>query len=368
MAVRDMINLSVGEPDFPTPDHIKEAGRRAIAENFTRYTPQPGFDDLREAAALKFRAENRIDVRPEQVVISCGGKHSLYNTIQCAVGPGDEVIVLMPFWFATMEQVRRAGARPVVVPTRQEDGFQPDPDAIRSAVTGATKAIVINSPCNPTGAVFGRGLLEEIGKIAVEGDLLVISDEVYERILFDGAEHVSIAGLGPEIARRTVTVNSVSKTHAMTGWRIGYAAMPEPLAEKVTALQSVSTSGPCAVAQRAALAALTGEQGHVDRMLAAYTRRRRWLLDRIGQIEALLCCEPRGAFYVFADISPLVGRTIGGRVVADADALADVAVQGAGVRLLSGAGFGAERHVRISFAVSMDALREGMDRMERLLG
>lgn len=367
MSDEETIRLSVGEPDFPTPGHIKEAGVRAIAQDFTKYTPQPGFDDLREAIALKFRTENAVDVSPEQVVVSCGGKHSLYNVIQCAVAPGDEVIVLRPYWFATLEQVRQAGGRPVIVDTKQEDGFQPDPAAIRSALTGATKAIVINSPCNPTGAVFSRRTLTEIAQIALESRLLVISDEVYEKILFDGVEHVSVASLGPEIAARTVTVNSVSKTHAMTGWRIGYAAMPAPLARQVTELQSVSTSGPCAIAQRAALAALTGDQSHVQRMVASYAERRRYLLGRVGCIEGFSCGVPKGTFYLFVDVSGLTGKTIRGRVIRDADGVADLAQEEANVDLLSCAAFGAERHIRLSFAVSLDALRAGMDRMERLL-
>ena len=363
----DPILLSVGEPGFHTPDHIKEAGHRAIIENFTKYTPQPGFMDLREAIADKFRTENGFDVAPERVVVSCGGKHGLHNVIQCAVRAGDEVIVVRPYWCTTPQQVRRAGGRPVVVSTREEDGYLPEADAIRAAVTLATKAIAINSPCNPTGAVFPRELLAEIADVAIERDLLVISDEVYEKILFDGARHVSIASLGPEIAARTVTVNSVSKTHAMTGWRIGYAAMPLPLAEQVTELQSENTSGPCAIAQRAALAAITGDQSHVGEMVAAYAERRRYLLDRIAGTDGLSCGAPQGTFYAFTNVSALAGRTIRGRAVKDADGLADTALAEAGVLLLSGSSSGAPHHVRLSFGISMDALREGMDRIESLL-
>ncbi len=362
-----LIRLSVGEPDFPTPEHIKEAGRQAIAEGFTRYTPQPGFDDLREAVAQKFRSENRIPVSPEQVVVSCGGKHSLYNVIQCTVGPGDEVIVPRPHWFATLEQVRRAGGRAVVVATSEADGFLPDPRLIQKAVTRSTRAIVINSPCNPTGGVYPADLLQAIARIAVEHDLLVISDEVYEKIVFDGKVHVSIASLGPEVAARTVTVGSVSKTHAMTGWRIGYAAMPPELARRVTALQSVSTSGPCAIAQRAALAALTGDQSHVQRMVIAYGRRRHYLLGRIERTGALSCRPPMGTFYAFVNVSGLAGRTIRGRNIAGADDIVSLAAQEAGVQLLSGTEFGADGYVRLSFAAADEDIEEGMDRLERLL-
>ena len=365
-AMSDLVNLSAGEPNFPTPDHIKEAGRQAITDDFTHYTPQPGFDDLREAVAEKFRSENRVAVDARQIVVSCGGKHSLYSILQCALEPGAEVIVFTPHWFAYPEQVRRAGGRPVRVETREDTGFFPSPDAIRCAITENTRALVLNSPCNPTGAVFPRGVLEEIACLANENDLLVIADEVYEKILFDGAEHVSIGSLGPEIAARTATVNSVSKTHAMTGWRIGYAAMPPPLVDKVTALQGVSTSGPCAIAQRAALAALTGDQSHVRRMVQAYAARRERLLERVGRIEGWRSTAPAGTFYLFVTVAGWLGRRVGGHTIKDADSLVAVAQREAGVLLVSGSGFGAPHHIRLSFAISDQTIEEGMDRIERL--
>ena len=362
-----LIRLSVGEPDFPTPAHIKEAGCRAIAEGFTRYTPQPGFDDLREAIARKLRQENGIDVPASQVVVSCGGKHSLYNAIQCAIGSGDEVIVPQPYWSTTADQVARACGKPVLVPTHEANGFLPAIDDIERALTRRTRAMIFNSPCNPTGSVYPRELLEEIAALAVERDLLVISDEVYEKLLFDGAEHVSIASLNPQIAARTVTVNSVSKTHAMTGWRIGYAAMPPELAQKVITLQSVSTSGPCAIAQRAALAAISGDQSHVREMVVAYAKRRQYLMERVRRIPALGLTMPRGTFYLFVNVSVLVGRTVSGQTIKDANGVVEVALREANVQLLSGAAFGAPQHIRFSFAVSMEEMSEGMDRLEKLL-
>ena len=269
-----IVDLGVGQPDFATPDHITVAGQRAIDEGFTRYTPQPGFPDLREAIAHKFRTENRLDVTADQVVVSCGGKHSLFNIVHCLVRPADEVLILSPHWFSYAAQVTYAGGEAVIVPTREEHGFQPDVAAVRAAVTDRTRALILNSPCNPTGAVYARTTLQALAELAVERDLFVISDEVYEKILFDGAEHVSIASLGRDIAARTATVGSVSKTHSMTGWRIGYAVMPLELAQSVTALQSHSTSGPNAIGQRAALAAFTQDAAHVPAMLAEYARRR----------------------------------------------------------------------------------------------
>jgi len=364
----EIIDLGVGQPDFPTPRHVKEAGKRAIDEDYTRYTPQPGFDDLREAVARKFEVENQLRVSPDQVVVSCGAKYSLFQILQCIVEPGDEVLLLSPYWFAYPMQVTLAGGVPVILPTREEQRFHPDVDAIRAAVTGATKAIVINSPCNPTGAVYRREVLAELAHLAVERDLLVIADEVYEKMLYDGAEHVSIGSLNAEIASRTATVNSVSKTHSMTGWRIGYAALPGKLAEEVTELQSYSTSGPCAIAQRAALAALTNDSSHVVAMVTEYAERRRYLLDRLAPLPELSCRAPEGTFYLFLNISAVCGRKIGGRQITGSADFARMLLEEAGVKVISGEGFGSARHVRVSFAASMQALEEGMDRMERLLG
>lgn len=360
------IDLGVGQPDFPTPDHIKRAGQEAITDGYTKYTPQPGFLDLREAIAHKFNTENAIDLSPEQVVVSCGAKHSLYNVFQCALEPGDEVIILSPHWFAYTEQVRFAGGVPVLVPTDERDGFHPDLAAVRAAVTERSKAIVLNSPCNPTGAVLGADTLAALAELAMEHDLLIVADEVYETIVFDGRRHISIASLSPEVAARTVTVNSVSKTHAMTGWRIGYAGLPIALAERVTLLQSQSTSGPCAIAQRAALAALTGDQQHVRTMLDAYAGRRASVLERLNRIKALSCARPEGTFYVFADLSALIGKSIRSRVVTDSEAFAAILLEKAGVRVTPGTSFGADRHIRISFAASLEDLGEGMDRLENL--
>ena len=364
----DIIDLGAGQPDFPTPRHIKEAGKRAIDENYTKYTPQPGFDDLREAIARKFQVENRLHVSPDRVVVSCGAKHSLFQILQCIVNPGDEVLILSPYWLAYPVQVKLAGGVPIIVPAPEERRFQPDVDAIRAAASGAAKAILINSPCNPTGAVYGREVLTELAVLAVERGLFVIADEVYEKTLYDGAEHVSIGSLNAEIASRTVTVNSVSKTHSMTGWRIGYAALPGELAEEVTRLQSYSTSGPCAIAQRAALAALTKDSSHVEAMVTEYAERRRYLLERLARLPELSCRPPEGTFYLFLNISPICGRKIGGRRITGSADFAEMLLEEAGVKVIAGEGFGSDRHVRLSFATSMEALEEGTDRIERLLG
>jgi len=294
------------------------------------------------AVARKFEVENQLRVSPDQVVVSCGAKYSLFQILQCIVEPGDEVLLLSPYWFAYPMQVTLAGGVPVILPTREEQRFHPDVDAIRAAVTGATKAIVINSPCNPTGAVYRREVLAELAHLAVERDLLVIADEVYEKMLYDGAEHVSIGSLNAEIASRTATVNSVSKTHSMTGWRIGYAALPGKLAEEVTELQSYSTSGPCAIAQRAALAALTNDSSHVVAMVTEYAERRRYLLDRLAPLVAGLHRSPTPQLDRFPTVqhlaTPITG-TSAARLLELAGALHPTAAvggspRGAAIRLI----------------------------------
>ena len=363
-----IVDIGKGEPDFHTPDHIKEAAYAAIAENFTKYTPQPGIPELREAIAEKLERENGVRVTSDQVVVSCGGKHSVDNVIRCLLQPGDEALVMSPYWFAYPGQVRLAGGTPVLVPTREENGYVPSPEDVRAAVTAKTRLLIFNSPNNPTGAVYPQELLQELAQIAIDHGLMVLSDEVYEQMVYDGARHVSMASLGQDIAARTVTVNSVSKTHAMTGWRIGYAALPGDLADRIIAIQQLSTSAPSAVSQRAALAALTGDQLHVGRMVSSYAHRRELVLDRIERLRGLSATRPEGAFYCFASIAALVGREVRGTVISDADEFVDLVEREAGVRVVSGVAFGAPDHIRLSFAVSAEDLKAGLDRIEALLG
>jgi len=360
----DVVDIGKGEPDFHSPPHAKEAGRAAIETNFTKYTPQPGIPELREAVARKFESDNGFCASPDEIVVSCGGKHSVDNVIRCLMRPGVEAVVFAPNWFAYPRQVELAGGACVFVPTREEDGFLPDAAEVRAAITPKTRLLIVNSPCNPTGAVYPPELLEALAQIAVEHDLWVIADEVYEKIVFDGARHVSIASLNAAIAKRTITVNSVSKTHAMTGWRIGYAAMPRDLARRVAEVQGLSTSAPSAVSQRAALAALTGDQSHVAEMVAAYAARREYVLERVGGIPQLSACPPTGTFYCFVNIEPFLGKTFRGTAVRDADGFRDLLLSEVGVRVVSGVESRSERHVRISFAVAQEALEEGFDRLE----
>jgi aspartate aminotransferase len=367
MTKSPIVDIGKGEPDFHTPDHIKQAAHDAIDANFTKYTPQPGIEPLREAAAQKFERENGIRVAPADIVVSCGGKHSVEQAIRATIGHGDEVIIPTPHWFAYPEQVRLAGGTPVLVPLDASAGYALDVDAITRAITPRTKMVVINTPCNPTGAVYSHNQLAELAALAVKHNLLVLSDEVYEKLIYNGATHVSIASIDADIADKTITVNSVSKTHAMTGWRIGYAALPNGLAKRVTDIQKNSTSAPCAVSQRAALAALTGSQKHIVQMVASYTQRRNLLLDLLKEIPQFHSTTPAGTFYCFVCIEKCIGCSIAGRAIQSADDFASLLRDVAGVSVVSATEFGSRKHIRLSFAVSEGAIREGIARIKELL-
>lgn len=367
LSSESIIDIGKGEPSFNTPFHVKKAAHTAIDRNFTKYTPQPGIAELREAISGKFKTENGIQISPDNVVVSCGGKHSVENAVRAVVEPGDEVIVTKPYWFAYPAQIRLAGGVPVFVEVREDDGFVPDPDRIRSSISPRTKLLVLNTPSNPTAAVYTREILQEIAQIACEHDLTILSDEVYERLIYDGNVHVSIASLDDDTAARTITVNSVSKTHAMTGWRIGYAALPGELAQRVIEIQQVGTSAPSAVSQKAALAAMTGDQSHISVWRDVYTERRRWLLERLPEIPALTALAPAGTFYLFVNISKAIGRTIRGVEIENSKDFSDLLLEQAGVRVVSGEPFGANEHIRLSFAVKLDGIKEGLARIEKIL-
>ncbi|BDG59079.1 pyridoxal phosphate-dependent aminotransferase [Caldinitratiruptor microaerophilus] len=364
----DVVNFSVGEPDFDTPDTAKEGGIAAIRQGFTKYTPAAGTLELRRAIAEKLRRENGLEYAPEQIVVSNGGKQSLYNAFMVLLDPGDEVIIQAPYWVSYPEMVKLAGGVPVVVETDARTGFKMTPDMIREKLTPRTKVINLNSPSNPTGVVYTPAELRAIAELAVEKNLIIISDEIYEKLLYDGAEFVSIASFGPDVKRLTVTVNGFSKAYAMTGWRMGYAAAEKPIAKAMADLQSQTTSGPSSITQKAALAALQGDQGPVEAMRQEFDRRRRYVVERLRSIPGFdLEVVPQGAFYVFPNVSALFGRTIAGQRVENADDLGMLLLEKAKVALVPGSGFGSPNHVRISYATSMERLKEGLDRIERLL-
>lgn len=363
----DVVNFSVGEPDFDTPRHIKEAAIEAINKGFTKYTPAAGTLELRKAICEKLLRENGLEYQPGDIVVSNGGKHSLYNVYQAIGEPGDEFILQAPYWVSYPEMIKLAGGVPVIIETNEQTGFRMTVEDIRARITPRTKAITLNSPSNPTGAVYTREELKAIADLAVEHNLWVISDEIYEKMLYDGAEHVSIASFGPEIKKLTITVNGMSKAYAMTGWRIGYTASEPKIAKAMADLQSHSTSNPSSISQKASLAALTGPQEPVAEMVTEFNRRREYIVDRLNAFPGVSCLKPQGAFYVFPNVSGLFGKTIRGRKIVDSDTLAEVILEEARVALVPGSGFGAPNNVRISYATSLERITEGLNRIEVLL-
>jgi len=364
----DVVNFSVGEPDFDTPELIKAAGIAAIQQGKTKYTPAAGTLELRKAICEKLERDNSLHYRLEEIVVSNGGKQSLYNAYQVLLDPGEEVIIQAPYWVSYPEIVRLAGGVPVVVETDESTGFRLTADMIREKLTNRTRVLNLNSPSNPTGAVLTRKDLEEIAALAVERDLVIVSDEIYEKLIYDGAEHVSIASLGEEVKRRTITVNGLSKAYAMTGWRIGYTASERIYAKAMADLQSQSTSGPCSISQAAAVEALRGSQESVEQMRQEFDRRRRHMMERLNRLPGFsVKVAPQGAFYLFPNISGLIGETIAGRKIRSSDDLAEVILEKAHVAVVPGTGFGAPNYIRFSYATSLERIDEGLDRIARLL-
>ncbi|MCL5058974.1 MAG: pyridoxal phosphate-dependent aminotransferase [Actinobacteria bacterium] len=363
----DVINFGVGEPDFDTPDNIKQAAIEAIKKGMTKYTPVPGTDKLRAAIAMKLKEENGLDYQPSQIVVSAGAKHSLYNAFQVLCQEGDEVILPAPYWVSYLEQIKLAGASPVIVSTRASEGFKLTPGDLEAAITGKTRIIVINSPSNPTGAVYTRSELKALGEILEGRSIAIISDEIYEKLIYDGLEHVSIASLSPGLKEHTVVINGLSKSHAMTGWRIGYAAAASPVAKAMADLQSHSTSNPNSIAQAASVEALQGAREPLREMVREFNRRRDYMLERVNAVPGLSCSKPGGAFYLFPDMSPYIGKLYNGKKIVGASDLAAVLLEEARVALVPGVAFGDDHCFRLSYATSMEKISEGMNRIEKLL-
>lgn len=363
----DVVGFGAGEPDFDTPEYIRQAGIEAIHAGRTRYTPVAGVLALREAVCRKMHRDHGLGYGPGQVLVSSGAKQSLYNAFQALCSPGDEVIIPSPYWVSYVEQVRLAGATPVIVGTRAEDGFRMQPEALREAITPRTRVLVINSPSNPAGVVYSRHDLEQIAEIAVAADLAIVSDEIYEKLVYDGTKHVSIAEIGSEVQERTIIINGVSKTYAMTGWRIGYAVGPADVVRVMANLQGHVTSNASSVGQYAAMAALDGPSDEIMHMRDQFSLRRDRLVERINGMPGLSCRKPSGAFYVFADMSGLVGRELGGVLVRNGDDLAEVLLEKVHVAVVPGSGFGMEEYIRLSYATSLELIDKGMTRLEGYL-
>jgi aspartate aminotransferase len=359
----DVISFSAGEPDFDTPERIKEAALRAMQKGRTKYTDPAGIVELREAVCRKLRRDNGLEYEPADVLISCGAKHTLYNLAVALLNPGDEVLIPAPYWVSYPEQVKLVGGVPVAVPTEEADGFQVDPGRLGAALTPRTRAIVLNSPNNPTGAVCSTAALRAVGELAVRHDLLVISDECYEALTYEG-RRVSIASLGPELKARTVVVNTCSKAYAMTGWRIGYAAGPRPLIKAMGDVQSQVTSNPSSIAQWAAVEALAGPQDDVAKMAGEFDARRRVMIQGLNAIPGVSCVMPGGAFYAFPNVAGLFGKRWQDKRLHGSAAVTAFLLEAARVAVVPGLDFGSDAHVRLSYATGLGAIQGGLSRMD----
>ncbi len=350
----DVCGFGAGEPDFDTPEHIKAAAQAAIETGFTKYTPSSGTPELRQAIADKFKADNGLDYKSSQIIVSDGAKHSCFNAILATCQPGDEVIIPAPYWLSYPEMVRLAGADPVFVQTKEENGWKMTGDEFQDAMTPRTKLVIINSPGNPTGSVYTKDELAALIEVAHDEEILILSDEIYEKLTYDGAEHVSVASL-PGAYDLTITVNGFSKAYAMTGWRLGYLGAPDPIAKAIDAIQSHSTSNPCSFAQKGAYAALKGDQTAVSDMRDEFDLRRQYMMQRLAAIDRVSVVKPLGAFYVLANISQLGLSSTN---------FADRLLSKHHVAVVPGVAFGNDATIRLSYATSMDIIKKGLDRIE----
>jgi len=360
---RDIIGFGAGEPDFDTPSHIKNAGIRAIESGFTKYTPVGGTDELKDAVIRKLERENGLSYRRKEIVVSCGAKHSLYNLAQALFEEGDEVVVPAPYWVSYPDIVVLAGATPVILPTREEDGFKMTAAALKKAVTASTRAVIVNSPSNPTGATYTPEELKALADVLKDTEILVISDDIYEKVLYDGFRFSNMANTGEEMKKRTVVVNGVSKAYSMTGWRIGYAAGPEALMSAVSNIQSQNTSNPASISQKASVEALNGTQEPTERMVEEFRKRRDFIVSALNGIPGVTCRLPEGAFYVFPNVAGLYGRKKGDRVIESSVDFAAYLLDDADVAVVPGSAFGNDRYVRLSYATSAKNIEEGLRRI-----
>ncbi|WP_395090619.1 pyridoxal phosphate-dependent aminotransferase [Armatimonas sp.] len=360
----DVLGFGAGEPDFDTPQHIKDAAIDALAKGKTKYTPSAGIPELRKAIAEKLKRDNNLDYAPGNVIVSCGGKHTLYNIFQAMVSEGDEVIIPAPYWVSYPEQVKLADGTPVILQTTDATNFAPTIDQLKAAITPKTKIVIVNSPSNPTGAMWPRATIEALAELAIQHDFFVISDEIYEKIVYDNNEFISIAALGPEIKKRTFTVNGMSKAYSMTGWRLGYVAAELEYVSAMNRLQDQSTSNPTSIAQWAGLAALTGDQSFLAEWCTEFDARRKIIVAGLNGIDGLSCLMPEGAFYVFPKVSGLYGKTTpDGKLLTSGDDVADYLLATQKVAVVPGSGFGADDYVRLSYATSRTTLERGIARI-----
>jgi aspartate aminotransferase len=351
----DVYSFGAGEPDFDTPEHIKAAAIEALNAGFTKYTPSSGMPELRAAISEKFKRDNGLDYKPSEIIVSNGAKQSCFNAIMAVCGEGDEVIIPAPYWLSYPDMVRLAGAEPIIVQTTQENDWKMTPQQFEEAMSPRTKMVIINSPGNPTGSVYTKEELRALVEVAADEEITILSDEIYESLTYDGAEHVSVASLTPEAKDLTITINGFSKAYAMTGWRLGYLGAPEKIAKAIDSMQSHSTSGPCSFAQKGGLAALTGSQQCVADMREEFNIRREYMFERLSAIHNVTAVKPKGAFYMLANVSKL-GMT--------STNFADRLLSKANVAVVPGIAFGDDRVVRLSYATGLDVIKPGLDRFE----
>ncbi|MCQ2358823.1 MAG: pyridoxal phosphate-dependent aminotransferase [Phascolarctobacterium sp.] len=365
---QDIISLNVGEPDFPTPQNVKEAGILAINENKTKYTANNGIVELRQSVCDKLKADNGLNYTPKEVCITVGAKQAIFNSVMCVAEKGDEVILPIPCWVSYTEIVKIADATPVFVEVDKENNFDLDIEAIKKAITPRTRAILICTPNNPSGAVYSEAKLRELAELAVKHDFWIIADEIYEKLIYDGEKHFSIASISQDVWNHTLTVNGMSKAYAMTGWRLGYVAGPEEAIAGIVKLQSQVTSNADAIAQYASVEALTGPQETIDFMVGKFDERRKYLVDRLNAMPGVSCQLPKGAFYALPDVSGLIGKTYNGKVLENAIDVTAFLLEAAHIAVVPGDAFYIPNHIRIAYSNSLENIKRAMDQMEAAIG
>ncbi len=363
----DVIGFGAGEPDFNTPENIQNAAINAIRQGFTKYTPASGIMELKEAIVDKFNKDNNLNYKTTQIIVSSGAKQSLSNAFLATLNPGDEVIVPVPYWVSYPELIKLADGVPVFVETSEESGFKYDIEDLRSAITEKTKMILLNSPNNPTGTVYTKEELVAIADLAKEKNTLILSDEIYEKLIYGNTKHISIASLSEDAYNRTIVINGVSKAYSMTGWRIGYAAASEEITKLMSNIQSHTTSNPNSIAQYASVEALKGDDAQMIEMVSEFKARRDYMVNKINSIEGVSCINPEGAFYVMMNISKIFGKKIDGAEIIDSMSFSEQLLDKAKVAVIPGIGFGVDNYVRFSYATSMDNIQKGLDRVEKFI-
>lgn len=363
----DVTDFGLGEPDFNSPEVALQAGIQAIQTGHTKYTPPSGTDEIKEAIIQKLKTENHLDYGKKEIIVSCGAKHTLYNIAQVLFEKGDEVIIPAPYWVSYPDQVLLNDAKPVIVETREEDQFLMTPVQLQKAMTPRTKAVIFNYPSNPTGSSYGAQHLEAFAPLLASTPAWIVSDEIYEKFLYDDAVHTSIASLSPELKNKTIVVNGVSKAYSMTGWRIGYAAGPKEVIEAMSMVQSQSTSNPTSISQKAAAAALHGGASFIQTMVAEFDKRRIFIVERLNRMPGIRCSKPAGSFYVFPNVKGLLGKAYQQHKINSSSQLASFLLEEGGVSTIPGEAFGAAGYLRLSYAVSKEVLTKGLDKIEKAI-